>query len=28
LVGLLMAVFFYRIYHRFIIPYIGLDRPW
>ncbi len=26
-VGLLMAVTFYRIYLRFIIPYLGLDRP-
>ncbi|WP_297765717.1 phosphatase PAP2 family protein [uncultured Muriicola sp.] len=26
LVGLLMAVSFYKIYHLFIVPYLGLDR--
>lgn len=26
LVGLLMAFSFYRIYQRFIVPYLGLDR--
>lgn len=26
-VGLLMAVTFYRIYNRFIVPYLGLNRP-